>query len=169
MRVAPFVGLRMAAFLFLRATATDASQYWDSLALVDTPRLSARAAPAEGDRDMMQSERTDLLPCDFYSPAFAVGGVNVNLLSMAQAIDEIILAARRGETFSVHTLNLDHFVKLRSNPVFRSAYDQARFVTADGFPIVILARLAGIPIERTTGADLVMPLCREAARHQLPV
>jgi exopolysaccharide biosynthesis WecB/TagA/CpsF family protein len=108
-------------------------------------------------------------PAISHPRAFAVGGVTINVMTMAQAVSAIILAARRRETFSVHTLNLDHFVKLRQNQDFRAAYDHARFVTADGFPIVIMGRLAGVPVTRTTGADLVMPLCREAARHQLPV
>jgi exopolysaccharide biosynthesis WecB/TagA/CpsF family protein len=88
---------------------------------------------------------------------------------MTQAVDEIIHAARNGETFSVHTLNLDHFVKLRSNPAFRDAYGRARFVTADGFPIVMLSRLLGVRIERTTGADLVEPLCQEAGKKGLSI
>ncbi len=113
---------------------------------------------------MMQTDQANVRP-----RAFAVGDVAINVMSMAQAVNSIILAARRGDTFSVHTLNLDHFVKLRSNPAFRDAYGQARFITADGFPIVMMGRLAGVPIARTTGADLVMPLCREAARYQLPV
>ncbi|HEY1546104.1 MAG TPA: WecB/TagA/CpsF family glycosyltransferase [Xanthobacteraceae bacterium] len=113
---------------------------------------------------MTQTDRATIA-----AQAFRVGGVSINVMSMAQAVDSIIFAARRGETFSVNTLNLDHFVKLRSNSAFRDAYAQARFVTADGFPIVMMGRLAGVPIARTTGADLVKPLCREAARHQLPV
>ena len=52
---------------------------------------------------------------------------------------------------------------------FRAAYRRARFVTADGFPIVVLSRSAGYRIERTTGADLVEPVCQEAGRKGLPV
>jgi exopolysaccharide biosynthesis WecB/TagA/CpsF family protein len=132
----------------------------------DEPRASPVGAPRRLNKvtTMTQTDQANVTP-----RAFAVGDVAINVMSMAQAVDSIILAARCGDTFSVHTLNLDHFVKLRSNPAFRDAYDQARFITADGFPIVMMGRLAGVPIARTTGADLVMPLCREAARHQLPV
>jgi exopolysaccharide biosynthesis WecB/TagA/CpsF family protein len=101
--------------------------------------------------------------------AFSVGDVAVNVASMSDAVAAIIATVRRGDTFCVHTLNLDHFVKLRSSPAFHDAYRRARFVTADGFPIVLMGRLAGIPLTRTTGADLVKPLCREAARHRLPI
>jgi exopolysaccharide biosynthesis WecB/TagA/CpsF family protein len=95
--------------------------------------------------------------------------VTVNILSMPEAIGSIVAALRHGDTFCVNTLNLDHFVKLRTASAFRAAYARARFVTADGFPIVMMGRLAGVPVTRTTGADLVAPLCREAARHQFPV
>jgi exopolysaccharide biosynthesis WecB/TagA/CpsF family protein len=88
---------------------------------------------------------------------------------MSEAIDSIVSAAQDGDNFSVCTLNLDHVDKLNRQPEFRAAYRRARFITADGFPIVILGRLAGASIERTTGADLVHPLCAEAGRKGLPV
>jgi exopolysaccharide biosynthesis WecB/TagA/CpsF family protein len=66
-------------------------------------------------------------------------------------------------------LNLDHVVQLQQRPDFRAAYRRARFVTADGFPIVVLSRLLGVRIERTTGADLVEPICQEAGKKGLPV
>ena len=101
--------------------------------------------------------------------AFSVGDVAINVTSMSDAVSAIIAAVRQGDTFCVYTLNLDHFVKLHSAPAFHDAYVRGRFVTADGFPIVMMGRLAGVPLTRTTGADLVRPLCREAARHQLPI
>jgi N-acetylglucosaminyldiphosphoundecaprenol N-acetyl-beta-D-mannosaminyltransferase len=100
---------------------------------------------------------------------FSLGDVSINILSMPDAVASIVGALKSGETFCVHTLNLDHFVKLRSAPEFHEAYQRARFVTADGFPIVMMGRLAGVPVTRTTGADLVLPLCREAARHRMPI
>jgi len=84
-------------------------------------------------------------------------------------VSSIIATLRNNESFCVNTLNLDHVVKLRQDSKFRDAYRRARFVTADGFPIVVMARSAGIPIARTAGSDLVEPLCAEAARRQLPV
>ena len=83
--------------------------------------------------------------------------------------NSIVSAAQGGDNFSVCTLNLDHVVQLQNLPDFRAAYRRARFVTADGFPIVVLGRLLGIPIERTTGADLIEPVCREADKKHLPV
>jgi N-acetylglucosaminyldiphosphoundecaprenol N-acetyl-beta-D-mannosaminyltransferase len=101
--------------------------------------------------------------------ALRVEGIAINLRSLPEAISSIVAEARQGRSFCVFTLNLDHCAKLRADRTFRSAYRRARFVTADGFPIVMLGRIAGVRMTRTAGADLVEPLCVEAARHRLPV
>jgi N-acetylglucosaminyldiphosphoundecaprenol N-acetyl-beta-D-mannosaminyltransferase len=103
------------------------------------------------------------------SPNLTVDGVSINILSLCEAVNSIVSAAQDGDNFSVCTLNLDHVVQLQQHADFRAAYRRARFVTADGFPIVVLSRLLGSRIERTTGADLVEPVCREAGRKGLPV
>jgi N-acetylglucosaminyldiphosphoundecaprenol N-acetyl-beta-D-mannosaminyltransferase len=100
----------------------------------------------------------------------SVDGITINVPTMDQAVASIVAAARERRSFSVCTMNLDHVVHLHArNDAFRSAYHRARFVTADGFPIVVLGRLAKAPIRRTTGADLVEPICEEASRQGLPV
>lgn len=67
-----------------------------------------------------------------------------------------------GEGFALATLNLDHLVKLRSDPAFRAAYAAQDLVTADGNPVVWLSRLAGRPVELIPGSDLILPLVRQA-------
>jgi N-acetylglucosaminyldiphosphoundecaprenol N-acetyl-beta-D-mannosaminyltransferase len=98
-----------------------------------------------------------------------VDGVTINIVSIPDAVTSIVSAAQHGDSFSVCTLNLDHVVQLQRQPDFRAAYRRARFVTADGFPIVVLSRLLGTPISRTTGADLVEPVCEEAGKKHLPI
>src|SRR5919205_344564 len=98
-----------------------------------------------------------------------VDGIAVNVPSLPDAVSSIVTAAQRGDNFSVCTLNLDHVVQLQQHAHFRAAYRRARFVTADGFPIVVLSRLMGTRIERTTGADLVEPVCHEAGKKGLPI
>ncbi len=100
---------------------------------------------------------------------FVIEGIPVDAISSAEAISGICDDVAGTEPFAVHTINLDHVVKLRRDPAFRSAYERARFVLADGFPIAFAGRLAGLDVTRTTGSDLVEPLCREAARRGLPV
>jgi len=98
-----------------------------------------------------------------------VDGIAINVLSLSEAVSSIVSAAQHGDNFSVCTLNLDHVVQLQQRADFRAAYRRARFVTADGFPIVLLSRLLGTPIKRTTGADLVEPLCQEARKNELSI
>jgi N-acetylglucosaminyldiphosphoundecaprenol N-acetyl-beta-D-mannosaminyltransferase len=101
--------------------------------------------------------------------ALTVDGVTINVSSLPEAVSSIVAAARQGDSFSVCTLNLDHVVQLQRRSDFRAAYRKARFVTADGFPIVMLGRLLGTQISRTTGADLVEPICQQAQRTGLPI
>lgn len=100
---------------------------------------------------------------------FRVDGISINVHSMPQAVSTITAAAESGHGFCVFTLNLDHCNKLRSDPKFLSAYRRARFVTADGFPIVLLGRLNGVAVRRTTGADLLEPLSAQASSRRLSV
>lgn len=99
----------------------------------------------------------------------SVDGWSINLLTQPQAVEEIIAAAAGRESFAAFTLNLDHLVKLRRNEKFRAAYEAARFVTADGAPVARLASRHGTKVERVTGADLVLPLCKAAAARKLPI
>jgi len=98
-----------------------------------------------------------------------VEGATVNIRSIDEAVSAVVTAAKHEEGTYLCTLNLDHCTKLRSDPRFRTAYRHARFVTADGFPIVLFARLKGVALQRTAGADLIWPLCGEAVRQRLPI
>jgi N-acetylglucosaminyldiphosphoundecaprenol N-acetyl-beta-D-mannosaminyltransferase len=102
-----------------------------------------------------------------------VAGLNVNVATLAEAVDVAIARAIKRNGFTFYTLNLDHIVKLRWSAAFRAAYRRATFVCADGWPIVRLANRAAQPgaraIQRTTGADFVEPLLSAAALRGLPI
>jgi N-acetylglucosaminyldiphosphoundecaprenol N-acetyl-beta-D-mannosaminyltransferase len=99
-----------------------------------------------------------------------IDGWHVNVQNAASLVDEL-LARLSGScsSFMVCTLNLDHLVKLRRNLDFRKAYARAEYITADGFPIVSLARLAGHQIDQTAGSDFIRPICHAATQHHLPI
>ena len=98
-----------------------------------------------------------------------VDGWPINIPTLEDAVERIAAAAGDGQGFAVATLNLDHLVKLRRDALFRKAYSAARFITADGAPVARIARRQSARVERTAGADLLIPLCEEAARRSLPV
>ena len=96
---------------------------------------------------------------------FNVDGISVDTFKLPEASRRICDEIEGGSSFSVYTINLDHVVKLRSSAAFRKAYEKARIVLADGFPIVLAGRLQGRDVERTPGSDLIDPLCDEAGRR----
>lgn len=93
----------------------------------------------------------------------------LNIADQDDLVRRIIADGEAAVGGAVFTLNLDHLVKLKEDAAFREAYDRALHVTADGTPVVWMARAAGAEIERVTGADLVLPLCRAAAAAGLPI
>lgn len=93
----------------------------------------------------------------------SIEGVRINLPSLEAATQAVLARAAAGDGFALFTLNLDHLVKLRTSPDFRAAYDRAALITADGWPIVWLAQRQGAHPARTSGADLVLPVCEGAA------
>jgi N-acetylglucosaminyldiphosphoundecaprenol N-acetyl-beta-D-mannosaminyltransferase len=92
------------------------------------------------------------------------GWVWVDVLTSAEALDEIdrLVTSRKGG--AVFTPNVDHVVKAELNPAFRAAYQHASLSLADGMPLVWVSRLIGRALpERVAGSDLIVPLLRRAA------
>lgn len=95
--------------------------------------------------------------------------LRVNLVNMRQTLETILHRARTREGFTLFTVNLDHIVKLGRNRLFREAYQRADLITADGWPIVWIMQRDGYALERTAGADLLEPVCAQAAEFAMPV
>ena len=104
------------------------------------------------------------------SPPIAhIDGWPVNLADLTSAVTVIVQAARRGESFAVFTLNLDHLDKLRRSSRFRAAYAKARYTTADGAPVAMLAARQNACFKRTPGSDLIVPLAVAAAKQGVSI
>lgn len=89
--------------------------------------------------------------------------VNIPDTAALLAVVSERLRARRG--FALATINLDHLVKLRRLPAYRTAYAAHDLICADGNPIVWLSRLAGKPVALVPGSDVLRPLLQCAARE----
>jgi exopolysaccharide biosynthesis WecB/TagA/CpsF family protein len=100
---------------------------------------------------------------------FAVPDIRVNIANTREALRAVLDRARARRGYTLFTANLDHLDKLRRDRRFGEAYARADFVTADGWPIVWRMKRRGLSLERTTGADLLEPICRQAAEHALPM
>lgn len=93
------------------------------------------------------------------------GSVTINIADWATLETEIADRLSRRAGFALATLNLDHLTKLRRDRDFAAAYAAQDLVTADGNPVVWLARLSGRPVNLVPGADCVVPLARIARDH----
>lgn len=90
------------------------------------------------------------------------GIVRVNVPGPDALLSQVSRRLADGEGFAVATLNLDHIVKLRTDPDFVRAYSRHELVVADGRPISWLARLGGASLDVAPGSDTIVPLCRAA-------
>lgn len=95
--------------------------------------------------------------------------VAVNVPDQQACLAEIENHLREGRGFSIATLNLDHIIKIRSSMEFRDAYLRHTHVTADGNPIVWLARLAGQDVSLVPGSELIDPVVALAEREGVPI
>ena len=95
-----------------------------------------------------------------------IGGVPIDRLTMAQAIDAVEPLVRAGQGGSVFTPNVDHIVQCQEDARLREAYATVSLSLADGVPVVLASRLLRRPLpEKVSGADLVAPLVRRAAER----
>lgn len=125
--------------------------------------VSARSRP-EAFRekfDLNASEAADY-PTDAASlsnlsrPVFCVLGMPIDAVSIATVVEKIEAAAASRSTFLFSTPNLNFLVNSLSDPEFRETLLASDLCPPDGFPIVWIARLLGLPIkERAAGADLL--------------
>jgi N-acetylglucosaminyldiphosphoundecaprenol N-acetyl-beta-D-mannosaminyltransferase len=88
-------------------------------------------------------------------------GMKIDSLRMTQVIAQLLNWCRRsdGRCRYVVTPNVDHAVMFQDHAGLREAYADASLVLADGFPVLVAARLLrrNIP-ERVPGSDLVPTL-----------
>jgi N-acetylglucosaminyldiphosphoundecaprenol N-acetyl-beta-D-mannosaminyltransferase len=98
--------------------------------------------------------------------------VNLDIFdSVSQAADKILGGARRrGGGTAVFTCNVDHLMIMKSNEVFRAAYQRAEVATIDGAPLALLSRCTGTKAaRRVTGVDLADAMFRLAEERALRV
>jgi N-acetylglucosaminyldiphosphoundecaprenol N-acetyl-beta-D-mannosaminyltransferase len=99
---------------------------------------------------------------------FDVGFSDLTRDALAGQISGVAIPPGGGPRLIV-TANLDHLAHLSENAPFRTCYQQAWAVTADGMPVYLYARLRGDHVpERVTGSDLVVDVFDrlDAARHR---
>jgi N-acetylglucosaminyldiphosphoundecaprenol N-acetyl-beta-D-mannosaminyltransferase len=104
-------------------------------------------------------------------------GIPVDNLTLEEAVARIVSLARRrdGRARLVSTLNVDFLVNALGtrfsharHPELLDVLRNSELVTADGFPIVWLSRIAGKPLQqRVCGSDIAPLLARRASETGL--
>ncbi len=99
-------------------------------------------------------------------PACRVGGIPIFDGDMEAAVARCFDALDGGAGVRVATANLDFLASARTDGQLLTNLQQASLVTADGWPVVLLARLAGARrVRRVTGVDLVGELFGRSAER----
>ena len=135
--------------------------------VVEVRQGSRHHAGADGARPAADARLPDELARDVY----CVLGMPIDVIDMATAIERIEAAVDAGRPFLVSTCNLNFLAQSLSDPSFRESVQMSDFATADGMPVLWLARLMGIPFKaRIAGSDMFEVLAsRKTCRRQLKV
>ena len=86
-------------------------------------------------------------------------GITIDAITREEALEVVgdwLSEDRPGYCRYVVTPNVDHVIKLRKNPLFQQAYDEADLVIVDGWPIKSVSSLFGTLVPETIpGSDFV--------------
>ena len=92
---------------------------------------------------------------DLSRNVYGVLGIPIDVTDMADVLDRIDAALRARLTLFISTANLNFLTTSLTNTEFRKSLLLSELCTADGMPIVWIAKLLGIPIKaRIAGADI---------------
>ncbi|MCU1519312.1 MAG: glycosyl transferase, WecB/TagA/CpsF family, partial [Pseudarthrobacter sp.] len=91
-------------------------------------------------------------------------------LTLSSTADDVMQAVRNGQRGWLATVNVAILMMMRESPELQSFADRARWVVADGQPVVWLSRVLGHPLPvRVAGIDVVDELCGRAEREGVTV
>ena len=99
-------------------------------------------------------------------------GLNIHNMSFAEANQHLlnVAADRQHPARVVVTPNVDHVVRLDSQPEFKQVYSTSDYIFADGMPVVWASKMSANPLpERVTGADLFVSLCKGCVEKNMSI
>ncbi len=106
----------------------------------------------------------DTLPAAGPAQSIRIMGVDFAAMVEEQVVETFVDAAVAGRGRWIVTANLDHLRRFATEPQTRELIGEADLVVADGAPIVLASRIAGMALpERVTGSSMVLPISRRAA------
>ena len=126
----------------------------NSAAVFSYGKATAAPSPHIGaDKEVAQSAAAD--PDDLARDVYCILGLPIDAVELPEAVRRIDAAAADGTPFLISTVNVNFLVTSAVNTEFRDAVLISDLCSADGMPIVWIARLLGIPIKhRVAGSDI---------------
>jgi N-acetylglucosaminyldiphosphoundecaprenol N-acetyl-beta-D-mannosaminyltransferase len=122
--------------------------------------------------DGAQPDVDDALAADDLArDVYCVLGMPIDVVDMAAALARIEVAADAAKPFLISTCNLNFLAQSLDDPAFRESVHMSDLATADGMPVLWLARLLGVPLKaRIAGSDMFDALAsRRNSRRPLKV
>jgi N-acetylglucosaminyldiphosphoundecaprenol N-acetyl-beta-D-mannosaminyltransferase len=102
------------------------------------------------DRDSAAFNRDDLC-----REIYCILGIPIDAIEMPAVLRIIDAVAKNGRPFLISTPNLNFLVNSLADPEFRESLWQSDLCPPDGMPILWIARLLGVPInKRIAGSDI---------------
>src|SRR5689334_2896895 len=99
---------------------------------------------------------------DLSREVYCILGMPIDAVEIPDVLHKIEIAAARRQPFVISTPNLNFLVSSQRDPAFRESLLLSDLCTADGIPIVWIARLTGVPIKRrAAGSDVFEQLKTE--------
>ena len=100
-------------------------------------------------------------------PRIAILNGRFDPLTIDEAVGAVFAAINQRERGWLCTVNVATLMTMRGNQRLQEFVDHARWVVADGQPLVWCSRLFGTALpERVAGIDLLDALCRRAAEEK---
>lgn len=97
-------------------------------------------------------------------PRVRIMGVDFAAITARETVEHLVDGALDGAGCWVVTANLDHLRRFASDRVVRDLINEADLVVADGTPVVLASRLAGMPLpERVAGSSMIVEIAHRAA------
>lgn len=99
-------------------------------------------------------------------PRVDLQGIMFDAITESQTCSRIVNALNQQRGGYVVTANLDHLLRCKRFPRYKSLVKQADIIVADGMPLIWASLLQGNPLpERVAGSTLCLSLARSLAEH----
>ena len=96
--------------------------------------------------------------------------INVDNVTMLEAIKQIEYVVRENANSYIVTPNLDHIIIVEKDEYFREIYKNATLILTDGQPLIWISKLLGNPIvEKVSGSDLFPEICKMASNNNFSI